>query len=155
MTGDDYTINQILQMIMETIYRALAGSRVLLGLRDRASNSIKGKFGYGEDIERLIQNFHIPLAYQPDVFHIAFKNNVDIKIDDTREVKIHDKIPQWYHRKVGSKSFILFPIVVKHSPIAMIYIDSPQSDSISITDSQLSLLKTLRNQAILAIKSLS
>jgi len=142
-------------MIMETIYRSLSGSRVLLGLRDHASNSIKGKFGYGEDIEQLIQAFHIPLAYQPDVFHIAFKNNVDIKIDDTREAKIHDKIPQWFHRKVGSTSFILFPIVVKHSPIAMIYIDSPNAQNISITDSQLSLLKTLRNQAILAIKSLS
>ena len=155
LTGDNYSINQILQMIMETIYRALSGSRVLLALRNKASNSIKGKFGYGENIEVLIQNFHIPLPYQPDVFHIAFKNNVDIKIDDTGAEKIRDKIPPWFHRKIGSKSFLLFPIVIKNNPIAIIYIDSTQPENIIITDDQLSLLKTLRNQAILAIKSLS
>ena len=154
LTGDDVSINQIMQMIMETIYRALPGSRVLLGLRDRASNSIKGKFGYGDEIEELTHNFQIPLVYQPDVFHIAFKNNVDIKIEDTQEEKIKDKIPTWYHRKINSKSFVLFPIVIKHSPIAMIYIDSTSAKSISISDSELSLLKTLRNQAILAIKSI-
>ncbi len=153
LTGDNVSINQIMQMIMETIYRSLSGSRVLLGLRDKASNSIKGKFGYGESIESLIQNFQIPLAYEPDVFHIAFKNNVDIKIEDTQDAKIKNKIPIWYHNKIGSKSFVLFPIVIKHSPIAIIYIDSTESQSISISDNQLSLLKTLRNQAILAIKS--
>ena len=154
LTGD-YTINQVMQMILETIYRALSGSRVLLGLRDKVSNSIKAKYGYGEDIEALIMNFAIPLAYQADVFHIAFKNNVDIKIDDSKDEKIVDKIPPWYHRKIGSKSFILFPIVIKHSPVAVIYIDSTQNQSISISDHQLSLLKTLRNQAILAIKNLN
>lgn len=155
LTGDDFNINQIMQMIMETIYRALPGTRVLLGLRDKPSNSIKGKFGYGEDMETLTRYFQIPLAYQPDVFHIAFKNSVDIKIDDTRDPKIKGKLPDWYHNKIAASSFILFPIVIKHSPIAIIYVDSPQSSSLDISDHQLSLLKTLRNQAILAIKTAS
>ena len=51
--------------------------------------------------------------------------------------------------------FVVFPIVIKHSPIAVIYIDSCKAQALSISDSQLSLLKTLRNQAILAIKNLS
>ena len=155
LTGDDFNINQIMQMIMETIYRALPGTRVLLGLRDKPSNSIKGKFGYGEEMETLTRYFQIPLAYQPDVFHIAFKNNVDIKIDDTRDEKIKGKIPPWYHSKIAARSFMLFPIVIKHSPIAVIYVDSAQSSCLTISDHQLSLLKTLRNQAILAIKTAS
>ncbi len=154
LTGD-YNINQILQMILETIYRGLGGSRVLLGLRNKATNCIEGKYGYGEDIEDLIHNFTIPLTYQADVFHVAFSKNVDIKIDATDDEKIRDKIPQWYHRKIGSKFFILFPIVVQHSPLAVIYIDSNQSAPIQLSDNQLGLLKTLRNQAVLAIKNLS
>ncbi len=154
LTGD-YTINQVMQMIMETIYRSLSGARVLLGLRNKANNTIEGKYGYGENIDELKRHFIIPLAYQADVFHIAFKNNVDIKIDDSKDEKITDKIPGWYHRKIGSKFFILFPIVIKHSPIAVIYIDSTESKAISISDNQLGLLKTLRNQAILAIKTMS
>lgn len=154
LTGE-YTINQVMQMVLETIYRSLPGSRVILGLRDKASNSIVGKFGYGDEVDELIRHFRIPLVYKADVFHIAFKNNVDIKIDNTRDEKISDKIPDWYHRKIGSSFFIVFPIVIKHSPIAVLYIDSTQAQSITISDSQLSLLKTLRNQAILAIKNLS
>lgn len=152
LTGD-FTINQVMQMVLETIYRALPGSRVLLGLRDPRSQSIVGKFGYGDDIENLIRNFSIPLAYQPDVFHIAFKNNVDIKIDDARDPKIADKVPEWYKRKVNSRFFIIFPIVIKHSPIALLYIDSADQAPIPISDEQLGLLKTLRNQVILAIKT--
>ena len=37
----------------------------------------------------------------------------------------------------------------------MIYIDSNQSAPIQLSDNQLGLLKTLRNQAVLAIKNLS
>ncbi len=154
LTGD-YTINQVMQMVLETIYRALPGSRVILGLRDKVSNCIVGKFGYGDNVDELIEHFRIPLIYQADVFHLAFKNNVDIKIENTRDEKIKDKIPDWYHRKIGSSFFILFPIVIKHSPIAVLYIDSTENRDINISDDQLSLLKTLRNQAILAIKNLN
>lgn len=154
LTGD-YTINQIMQMILETIYRALPGSRVLLALRNKTNNCIEGRSGYGDQIESLTSGFRVPLAYKADVFHIAFKNNVDIKIDNSLDDQIRDKIPDWFHKKIGSTFFMLFPIVIKHSPVAMIYIDTPDSTIISIDDNQLGLLKTLRNQAVLAIKTLN
>jgi len=153
LTGE-YTINQIFQMILETIYRALPGSRVVLCLKDRNGQTMSARFGYGDDIEPVIDKFSIPLAYQADVFHIAFKNDQDIRIDDTQDEKIKRRIPDWYHRDIAARSFTIFPISIKHSPIALIYIDGAQSESTSVTDSQLGLIKTLRNQAILAIKNL-
>lgn len=153
LTGD-FTINDIMQMILETIYRALPGSRVLLGLRNKASNVIEGKYGYGDNIDELIRDFSIPLEYRADVFHVAFKNNVDIKIDDSQDEKIRDKVPAWYHKKIGSKFFIVFPVIISHSPVAVIYIDRCDGHCIHISDNELSLLKTLRNQAIMAIKTL-
>jgi hypothetical protein len=86
---------------------------------------------------------------------VAFKNNVDIQIDDTRDEKIRSKIPDWYHKNIAARSFTIFPIIIKQAPIALIYIDSANTESIKLTDNQLSLLKTLRNQAILAIRNLS
>lgn len=154
LTGE-FNINQVMQMILETIYRALQGSRVLLCLKDRKTSSIRARFGYGDGVEAIIKDFVIPLAMQNDVFHIAFQKNVDIHIENTAAEKIRSKIPDWYHDKIASASFTLFPIVIKNSPVALIYIDSPKRDPIRISDYQLSLLKTLRNQAILAIKSLS
>lgn len=154
LTGE-YSINQIMQMILETIYRAFGGSRVALCLKDKKSASIKARFGYGEDVENIINHFSIPLLPQADVFHVSFNNNVDIRIDNTGDEKIRDKIPAWYHNNIGARSFTIFPIVIKQAPIALIYIDSADAESIDISDNQLSLLKTLRNQAILAIINLS
>jgi serine/threonine protein kinase len=154
LTGE-YSINQVMQMILETIYRALGGARVVLCLKDRQGSCIRARYGYGEDIEGVIDKFSIPLKPQTDVFHVAFKNNVDIRIDDTRDEKIRSRIPDWYHRDIAARSFTIFPIMIKSAPIALIYIDSAGSEPINITDNQLSLLKTLRNQAILAIRNLS
>ncbi len=150
----DYNINQICQMILETIYRAFSGSRVLLCLKDKSGKNLCARFGYGDSIETMIDKFVIPLAYQPDVFHIAFKNDQDIRIDNTRSENIKKRIPDWYHQHIAACSFAIFPISINHSPIALIYIDSAGGKAITITDNQLGLLKTLRNQAVLAIKNL-
>ena len=115
---------------------------------------MRARLGYGENIEEVIDKFSMPLAYQADVFHIAFKNDQDIRIENTQDENIKKRIPDWYHRDIGAKSFTIFPVSIKHSPIALIYIDGAQSKSISVTDTQLGLIKTLRNQAILAIKNL-
>ena len=40
----------------------------------------------------------------------------------------------------------------KGAPVAMIYCDKPRAGQIVIPPKELSLLKTLRNQAVLAIK---
>ena len=96
----------------------------------------------------------MPLAYRADVFHIAFTKNVDIRIENTQDEKIRSKIPDWYHQNIGARSFTIFPIIIKEAPIALIYIDTADNQPIEITDSQLGLLKTLRNQAILAIKTI-
>ncbi len=154
LTGD-YSINQVMQMILETIYRALAGSRVVLCLKDKSGSRIQARYGYGEDIDTVIENLAIPLKPQSDVFHVAFKNNVDIHIENTRDAKIRERIPEWYHHGIGALAFTLFPIVINDKPVALIDIDSPGAEPIKISDAQLGLLKTLRNQAILAIRSLS
>ena len=154
LTGE-CTINQIMQMILETIYRALAGSRVILCLKDNKTGRIRARFGYGEDVDRLIEHFSVPLQGPPDVFQVALKKNVDIRIDDTRDKNIRQRLPDWYQQHIDAQSFTLFPIVIKNAPIALIYIDSAGSEPIAISDAQLGLLKTLRNQGILAIKTLS
>ncbi|MDH3537312.1 MAG: HDOD domain-containing protein, partial [Gammaproteobacteria bacterium] len=153
LTGE-YSINQIMQMILETIYRALGGSRVLLCLKDRQSATMRARFGYGDGIEDIIEHFAIPLHAPSDVFQVAFDKNVDIRIENTRDEKIRARIPAWYHQHIGARAFTIFPIIIKQAPIALIYIDSVNDDGVEISDDQLSLLKTLRNQAILALKNL-
>ncbi|MFT5218954.1 MAG: hypothetical protein ACI9LO_001601 [Planctomycetota bacterium] len=150
---DDFSINHVMQMILETIYRAFPNGRVILCLKDKNTTSIRARFGYGEGVDDIIDKFVIPVAYRSDVFHVAFKNGVDIQIEDISDENIRAKIPDWYQQNIGAKNFIIFPISIKKSPIAFIYIESADNDATKITDDQLGKLKTLRNQSILAIKA--
>jgi hypothetical protein len=50
---------------------------------------------------------------------------------------------------------VLFPLTLKNNPVALIYCDDDKPNSIVIEQKELSLLKTLRNQALLAIKQTS
>lgn len=154
LTGE-FELNQVLHMILETIYRAFGNLRVVLCLRDPGSGIIRARFGYGDDIETITESFVLQPGAASDVFRMALERNVDIRIDNTRDASIRARIPDWYHDKVGARSFTLFPIVVRQSAVALIYIDSGDRPGLRVSDAQLGLLKTLRNQAILAIRSLS
>jgi hypothetical protein len=62
------------------------------------------------------------------------------------------KIPDWYRKTVIARTFVLLPLLIKGNAVALIYCDRDKPGSIVIPEKELSLLKTLRNQALLAIK---
>jgi GAF domain-containing protein len=150
---DDFTLNDILRIILETMYRAMGFKRVLLALRDPKTNTMAGRFGLGPDIGDLVKQFRFPLSTQVnDVFLLATGRGLDIIITDIDDPKIADKVPKWYRERIPAKTFVLFPLTLKGRPVALIYCDKDKAGSIVIPEKQLTLLKTLRNQALLAIK---
>lgn len=149
---EDFSLNDILRIILETIYRAMGFNRVLLCLRDARSNTMVGRFGFGQDAAEVVKRFKIPLSGAADVFAVATTKGLDISISDIDDPKIAERIPAWYRGHVPARSFVLFPLIIKNNPVALIYCDKDQAGSIKISDKELSLLKTLRNQAVLAIK---
>ncbi|MDP2196766.1 MAG: HDOD domain-containing protein [Rhodocyclaceae bacterium] len=150
---DDFALNDILHIILETIYRAMGFKRVLLALRDTKSGQMTGRFGLGPEVNELVRQFRFPLSSQVnDVFLLATGRGVDIIINDVDDPKIADKVPKWFRERVPAKTFVLFPLNLKGKPLALIYCDKDKADSISIPEKELILLKTLRNQALLAIK---
>jgi serine/threonine protein kinase len=149
---EDFALNDILRIILETMYRAMGFRRVLLCLKDMKTGTMSGRFGFGPETADLAKIFRFPLAYEPDVFHLATQKAVDIIITDIDDPKIADRIPQWYRDRITAKTFVLFPLTLKNNPVALIYCDRDKAGSIVIPEKELSLLKTLRNQALLAIK---
>jgi len=77
---------------------------------------------------------------------------VDIFISDVDDSKIVDKVPKWFRESMTAKTFVLFPLTIKDKSVALIYCDKDHAGSIVIAENELKLLKTLRNQALLAIK---
>lgn len=148
----DYVLNDILQMVLETMYRGMNFKHILILVRDGKLNAMRARFGFGKDIEKLIPQFSFPLAFAPDVFHVALEKGVDIVIEDVLAANIASKIPEWHQKAVTAKSFLLLPVMVNNKAIGLFYADTEDAQGMKISTQQLGLLRTLRNQAVLAIK---
>jgi serine/threonine protein kinase len=152
LVNDNISVNDIIPMILETMYSGMGFNRVLFCIKDGRHNAMHGKFGFGQDINDLVAGFRFPMASAPDVFHVALEKNVDILITDIDDPKIAGRVPDWYRQKVPARTFLIFPIVVKGKPLGMIYADKPGAGDIVIPEQLLGTLKALRNQAVLAIR---
>jgi len=149
---DGFKLNDILRIILETMYRAMGFKRVVLCIRDAKAGCMQGRFGFGPNANEVAKAFRFPLSFTPDIFHAATSKGVDILISDINDPKIAARVPDWYRKAVPAHSFVLFPLNIKGNPVALIYADRDEPGGISIPENELSLLRTLRNQAILAIK---
>ncbi len=149
---EGFKLNDILRIILETMYRAMGFKRVVLCIRDAKAGCMQGRFGFGPEANEIAKAFRFPMTFTPDIFHAATSKGVDILISDINDPKIAERIPEWFRKAVPAQSFVLFPLNIKGNPVALIYADRDEPGGISIPEKELSLLRTLRNQAVLAIK---
>jgi HD-like signal output (HDOD) protein len=148
----DYSLNDVLHMVLESMFRGMGFNRIVALVRDAKTSTMRARFGFGADIDGLLPRFHFPLKFEPDVFHVALEKGVDIVIEDVRADNIASKIPAWYHESVSAECFLLLPVMIQGNAIGLIYADMRTANSLQVTPRQLSLLRTLRNQAVLAIR---
>ncbi|OIR02247.1 serine/threonine-protein kinase PknB [mine drainage metagenome] len=149
---EDFKLNDVLLMVLETIYRGLGFKRAIICIRDNKLNAMVARMGLGEGVDDVIPRFRFDLAFESDVFHLAIEKGVDIVIEDLRADSIANKIPGWYRELLDAQSFILLPVVINKKTIGLFYADMQHANSLKLSERQLSLLRTLRNQAVLAIK---
>ena len=150
---DQANLGQIFNVVIETIYRAFAYEHVILVLQDRNKKEYCAKMGFGAGADELVPRFHFPTAFSTNVFHAAIRNDVDLYIEDAFNKKIRNNIPDWYKKILSSGSFFIFPLVVNQRPLGLIYADHAKPKGVHLSKRQLNLVKALRNQLILAIKS--
>ncbi len=150
----NYELNDLLRIILETMYRGMGFTRVLLCIRDPALNALRGRFGFGQDVDQIIKRgFIIPLTPARDAFYASISKGVDVCIEDVNAENIREHIPAWYRKLVPARSLVLFPIMINKKPVGLFYADCDSPGSIRFEATELSQLKTLRNQAVLAIKT--
>ena len=148
----DYALADLLRIIVETMYRGIGFQHVLLCIKDARNNSMAAKFGFGPDVDAVIRRFRFPLGGKKDIFDVALARGADILISDIRDPKISGHIPEWFGKAVAAETFILFPLVIKNAPVGLIYADRARAGELVIPENILSMLRALRNQAVLAIK---
>lgn len=148
----DFVLDDIHGITQDALLAAMDFQRVLICARDEASGRMVARGGRGKDAEALASRFCFPLHDAPNVFQLAINNGVDMVINDIDDPKIADKIPSWYRKVVSAKTFALMPLVLKGKAVALIYCDKERANAIVISARELNLMKTLRNQALLAHK---
>jgi serine/threonine protein kinase len=150
----EFQLNDVLRIILETMYRGMGFTRVMLCIRDPAANALKARFGLGQDVDRIIrQGFSVPLAPGKDIFHAAISQGADIYIEDVNGERIRQHVPAWYRAMVPAGALALFPVIVNRKPVGLFYGDSSAARALQFGTEELALLKTLRNQAVLAIRA--
>jgi hypothetical protein len=150
---EDFKLADILRMILETMYRAMEFRQIVFCMRDAKQNALTGRFGLGPGVERIVKSFHISLhPPQPDLFTAVCMKGSDTMINDTSEARVASRLPDWYRQTVHAPTFLLLPLMLKGAPFGLIYADKGEPGELQLGEKELALLRTLRNQAVMAFR---
>ena len=148
-----HKLNDVLRIILETMYRGIGFSRVLLCVSDPRHSALRARFGFGHDADAVVRRgFSIPISEERNVFYAAVHQGLDICIEDINADRIRRHVPEWYRAALRCRGMVLFPIMVGKRPVALIYADTDNPAVLRFQAEELNLLKTLRNQAVLAFR---
>jgi len=154
LAGDTVKLNDVLRMVLETIYRALDCERVVFCLREANGQRLVGRFGLGVQAPTLAPLFQIalkPLAGEPpSLFTAVCLKGEDSLVPDVRHAAIAKLVPAWHQRHVPAHTLLLLPLVLRNAPLALIYADRLQP--FALAERERALLRTLRNQAVMAFR---
>ena len=149
----DFKTGDVLRMVLETMYRGMAFERVIFCMRDPKADTMTGRFGLGTEIDAATRSFQVALKpTQPDLFAAVCGRGSDTLISDATDARIAGKLPAWYRRGINASSFLLLPLQINDKPFGLIYADKGQQGHLRLDEDALSLLRTLRNQAVMAFK---
>ena len=150
---DDFKLTDVLRMILETMFRAMRFDRIIFCMRDPKTETVTGRFGLGEGVESFVKGFKVPLkAATPDLFGVVCLKGVDSMISDAGESRILARLPDWYLKSLNAPAFLLLPLQIKGAPFGLIYADKTKKGTLELDEKELALLRTLRNQAVMAFK---
>lgn len=147
---------QVMQMTLQILREALHLRRAIVCLRDASGQMLQGRLGVGEQGQSLAPTFRVTLAGQPDLFGMLCLRSADTLIQDTSDPLIARHLPAWFHQNVQAPTFLVLPLVHAGGGnprvLGMLYGDRAEVASLAVDEQQLGMLKTLRNQVLLAMR---
>ncbi len=149
---ENFKLNEVLRVILDTMHRALGARRVLFCLHDQKLGMLTGRFGLGEDAAKAAASMRVPLKEVGDLFAAVCLKGADTLVTDATHGHFASRLPLWYSSSINAPAFLLMPMMMKGSPFALIYADHGCAGGIALDDRELGLVRTLRNQAVMAFK---
>lgn len=148
---EDVSQADVMRIVVETAYRAFGFRRVLLCLADESGRQIAARYGLGAEGKPPFERFRFALGGN-DLFNVLLARNADLLVHDADEPKVRGRLPTWYLDEFYARSFLVMPMRRGDRTLGMLYADHEAVGGIRVSESELALLRTLRNQAVLALK---
>ena len=151
---EEFEINDVMTMILETMYRGFRFHHVLLCLLDKRRTQVAARLGFGENIDLLLESFQFEVnPKSADIFNVAIAQDKDLGIENSSDPRIRKGLPEWYLKCLSAPAFVLCPILVNGAPVGLIYADRNTAGKV-LVGNQIKFMKTLCNQTVLAMKQL-
>jgi HD-like signal output (HDOD) protein len=151
----DNSLDDILRVVLETIYRALGVGRtkVLFLLKDPGAPIARLRFGFGQAADETALWSEVKIAGNEDVISQCINRGRDLVIRSARGPGIAQAIPPWLVRLgVLDRFVVLLPLMVGNRPVGMFYIDGDKQHASILTPAFVNQLKVLRDHIVLAIQ---
>ena len=150
--SEPFQVNDVVRMVIETMFRALAFQRIVFCLRDAKTDTLVGRLGLGEGWLDAAHALKVPLKAPGDLFTAVCLKGADTLITDATAPRMTARLPAWYRQHIQAQSFLLLPLLAKQVPFALIYADHAVPGGIVLDEKELALLRTLRNQTVAAFR---
>jgi len=148
---DNTPVNQIFTMVIESFYRGMGFTRVLLLIRDPKRGMLQARFGFGAQVDDIMPKFAFRTGPEDDVFNESVRRGKDFVILDADQGQYREKIPAWCRELASPRSILLFPLTANRNCIGLIYADKV-GEQLLFNMQELKLLNTLIKQALLAFQ---
>jgi hypothetical protein len=144
--------DQVLEQTAQALLDALEAQRVIICLRQASAGALLGRTGKGKRAQAVAGCFHVPLQPGQDVFSILCAHGKDTLISDTTDPVVAQRLPAWYRKEVDAGTFLLLPLMLGSQAMGLIYADNASPDTLHVGEQELTLLKALRNQLVMAMR---
>ena len=144
--------DQVLEQTAQALLDALEAQRVIICLRQASAGALLGRTGKGKRAQAVVACFHVPLQPGQDVFSILCAHGKDTLISDTTDPVVAQRLPAWYRKEVDAGTFLLLPLMLGTQAMGLIYADNASPDTLHVGEQELTLLKALRNQLVMAMR---
>jgi HD-like signal output (HDOD) protein len=144
--------NDMIMLVLETIYRGMGFRFATVCLRDVKTNQFRARIALGENNAARQAGFSFSANPARDLFHLAMDNDADLLISEANDPKIRDLIPAWHRALLpDARSFIVLPMVVQKKPIGLFYADRALPALEGVPPDETAMIKTLKGQVIAAL----
>jgi transcriptional regulator with GAF, ATPase, and Fis domain len=154
LIAERQSLSAILLTALECLHTGFGYSRSILLLRDAGTPKMRARVWCGAITKTQADQLEIDIDSPGDLFAAAIRRGSDLQIQNALAPTVAPRLPQYFTKACPqTTSFIILPILSENSPIACILVgrDLPEPKPISPEDMR--LLRTVRGQIILAMKT--